>query len=114
MADLGNKTRFIGSIFAASGTLSNGDTLVVNAEDSSTQGLEVQQIIFGSDCSVRIESDADNDGTYEISVSLGTYSGSGISQGNEIRLTAVESMRLVVENTGSQADYLVTGEEMIQ
>lgn len=111
MTDPGDRTRFIGRVFESSATLANGETLTISAGDTTTNGLEVQQIVFGSDCTVTLEADKNEDGTFEHSVEIDSFTGTGISQGNEIRLST-DKMRLVVENTGTEADYIVTGEEM--
>ena len=109
MTDPGDRTRFIGRIFEAADTLANGETLVIDASDASTNAVEINDISHGDDVDVTIEADLDGDGTYEQSITVDSLTGAGISQGNEMQVGT--NTRIVLEAMGSTADYIVTGVE---
>jgi len=97
--------------FVAEKNVTNGNSMTVDASDSGGV-LEVHAIAHGEDCDVLLEADADNDGTYERSVTLDSFSGSGYSGSNEIEVLQTQNMQLKIDNTGSSpADFVVTGAE---
>lgn len=102
-----------GGHFVVSETVSNGSSLTFDASDSRTGMLEVHTISHGTDCDVILRIDTDGDGSFEQSVTLDSFSGEGVSAGNEIEILQTQSMQLKIDNTGSgSADYIITGEEV--
>jgi hypothetical protein len=108
--DPGSRTRFIGRVFESAATLAQNEILIIDASDASTGAATVNQIAHGNDCDVRLESDPDGDGTWEQSVTVDSLTGESISQGNELHISP--NFRLVIENTGAEADFIVTGVEL--
>jgi len=97
--------------FVAQEEVTNGDSMTVDASTSDGV-LEVHAITHGEDCDVLLEADPDNDGTYERSVTLDSFTGAGYSGSNEIEVLQKLNMRLKIDNTGSgPADFVVTGAE---
>lgn len=95
--------------------LADGDSLVIDpAEAEDVPGptfLEINQIVFGGACDVAFAVDLDDDGTYEIEETVDSFSGSGISMGNEILVAQPAGQVLMVTNTsGGPADFSVTGQ----
>lgn len=105
--------KYIGGHWLVSETVSNGDSLTFDAGQANSAALEVHTIAHSGDCDVLLEVDSDNDGTFDQSVTLDSFTGSGVSAGNEIEVLETNSMRLKIDNTsGSSQDYIVTGVEL--
>ena len=74
-----------GRSFSASGTLSDTDELRINPADTKTGSISVHQIAHGADCDVElVESSTDGEYNPDKRVVLDSFTGEGVSQGNEI------------------------------
>jgi len=107
-ADVYNSPPF----FVASGNLDDGDTLVLQPGNVDVDRAVVHVIHHDGSCDVKVYHDADDDNnTYERVVTSDSLSGTGVSQGNEIELTASQ-MKLEITDTsaGTDNDYIITGE----
>lgn len=79
------------------------------------RAFEIHNIVHGAACEVELLVDPDDDGTYEVSVLLDTFTDEGISQGNEIEASEDDNMLVRITNTSSgPSDYVVTGREISQ
>lgn len=100
---------------AESDELADSGDFDVDPADSTTGAFEVHNIAHGAACDVKLLVDPDDDGTYEVSVTLDSFSGEGVSQGNQIEVAAADNMLLRITNTsGGAADFVVTGREVAQ
>lgn len=92
--------------------LANGGDLDVDPSDAG-QGemvVEINQIVHGGSCDVKFLADVDGDGNYEIVETIDSFSGAGVSQGNELQLHEGAGHALRITNTsGGAADYSVAG-----
>lgn len=92
--------------------LANGADLDIDPAEAPGPGptvLEVAQIVHGDDCDVKFLVDVDGDGTYEIDETMDSFTGEGISMGNEVLLYETENQVLRVTNTGSAAAFVISG-----
>lgn len=103
-----------GRSFAASETLSNGGEFIIDPADSKTGSLVIHQIAHGGSCDVElVESSTDSGYTPDKRVTLDSFTGEGVSQGNELEASDQGNLFVVLTNTsGGEADFIVTGEQV--
>lgn len=111
----GDVTSVPGRFYESNAEIVNGQSHDFDPSDTKTGAVEIHNIIHGDDCDVAILVDPDNDGTYERNVTLDSFTGAGISQGNQIELSDDDNMVLRISNTGTAAaDFIVTGRQVSQ
>lgn len=98
---------------AESDDLGNGSDFTIDPSNAGTGAVEIHNIIHDGDCDVKYQIDPDGDSTFEIDVTIDSFTGAGISSANMIELSASNNDQLVITNTsGSTNDYAVTGVEI--
>lgn len=113
MANKSANTRFNGPQFQASQNLDDGDTMdFAPWSNANVDGVIVNNISHENDCDVTLRADSNGDGTYDRSVTLDSFSGSGVSQGNEIIVPEGVQLRISDTSSGSDNDYILTGEKL--
>ena len=101
--------RSAGVIFA-SDTLDDGQSTDITLEGSDVDAAEVHNIIHGGSCTVTVLVDSDNTGSFDKTVDVDTFSGSGISQGNSLELAGDDvALRITDSSGGTGNDYVITG-----
>lgn len=90
--------------------LADGEDWDVNPEDTPYGAVEIHSFVHGGGCDVKYLQDKNQDGTYEINVTIDSLTGSGISQHNKVQAgeNAEEVIR-ITNTSGSPADFAITG-----
>jgi hypothetical protein len=93
--------------------LADASDFNIDPSTAGTGAVEIHSIVHGGAADVKFEIDPDGDGTYEITETIDSVSGAGISQQNKIEISDTNNSRLTITNTsGGAADYAVTGVEI--
>lgn len=100
--------------------LAAGGTLVIDGSGAETGAIEVTELGATVDAEVRKETDIDNDGTFEVSVTVADPNSSdnpttGVwhTQDNNLTVSQSQNHRLVVENiSGGQGQFYYSGFEV--
>jgi hypothetical protein len=103
-----------GRSFAASATLADGEEFRIDPAESKTGSIELHQIAHGAACDVElVESSTDTGYNPTKRITLDSFSGEGVSQGNELEASDQGNLFVVITNTsGGEADFIVTGEQV--
>lgn len=105
--------QFAGNYFVTSETLDSGDHLDVNFGDVDHVGHVVKNIAHGASCDVKLRVEAEEGDSWSgvREVVVDSFSGEGISQGNEIEMGDQNSVTLRITDTsgGVGNDYIVSG-----
>jgi len=103
-----------GRSFAASETLADSAEFRINPAETKTGALEIHQIAHGGACDVElVESSTDTGYNPDKRVTLDSFTGEGVSQGNELEASDQGNLFVVITNTsGGEADFIVTGEQV--
>jgi hypothetical protein len=103
-----------GRSFGASATVADTEEFRINPADSKTGSVVIHQIAHGGGCDVElVESSTDTGYNPDKRVLLDSFSGEGVSAGNEVEVQDQSNLFLVITNTsGSEADFIVTGEQV--
>lgn len=93
--------------------LANGGDLIIDGTGAGTGAVEVFELGGGGAADIYKETDPNDDGTYEVSVLIDSFSGSFHSQKNQLVVTDSNNHRLRINNTsGGPADFFATGMEV--
>lgn len=104
-----------GRAFAASTDgLADSTEWKIDPQDADTGALEIHNIAHGGSCDVELVVSTDDTAyTPGARVALDSFSGEGVSQGNEIEIHDNGNLYLVITNTsGGPADFIVTGRQV--
>ena len=95
--------------FVASQTLESGETMRIDPSMLDVDGIEIQDIGYGSDCTVSISVTT---GGADRTIPYQEFTGSGIEADIGLQLVSGQ-MHLEIENTANEAaaDYFVTATE---
>jgi len=103
-----------GRSFAASATVTDGSEFRINPADTKTGSVVIHQIAHGGACDVElVESSTDTGYNPDKRITLNSFTGQGVSQGNELEASDQGNLFVVITNTsGGEAEYIVTGEQV--
>jgi len=103
-----------GRSYAASATLADTEEFRINPAETKTGSVQIHQIAHGGSCDVElVESSLDSGYSADKRVTLDSFSGEGVSQGNELEASDQGNLFIVITNTsGGEADFIVTGEQV--
>lgn len=112
MSTTASEVTIPGRYFRDAITLANGETYDISAAETKTAAVEIHNIAFSGGCTVYLVAQ-DEDGTDTQTVEIDSFTGSGISQGNQIEITNGENVICRIENTsGGEANYIATGQQV--
>lgn len=98
---------------SSSDGLADTSDFTIDPSNAGTGAVEIHSIVHGGAADVKFEVDVDDDNTYEITETISSVSGAGISQQNKIEISDANNSRLTITNTsGGAADFAVTGVEI--
>jgi len=101
------------SLATASQGVADGSDFTVDGSSTGTGAAQIVEMGGTAAGDVYREVDIDGDGTYEVSVKVGSFSGSWHSQDNTFRVSQSQNSRIRVNNTsGGGADYFAAGFEV--
>lgn len=100
--------------YSAAVTLGASEEWVVNLDDTQSGPVVIRQIAHGGDCDVELATSSDPDSFVEDKrVLLDSFTGEGVSSGNDISVSDAEDVYFVITNTsGAENDYIVTGQQV--
>ena len=110
-------TTIEGRAFATSTTgLADSSEFQINPADTKTNALEIHNIAHGGSVDVDLATSSDDTTfTEDARVTLDSFTGEGISQGNQIEVNDNDNVYLVITNTsGGPIDVIVTGKQVSQ
>ena len=95
--------------------LADGSSWDINPTDTRFGAVEIHSFIHGGACDIVYLQDKNQDGTYEIEVTLDSFTGEGVSQHNKVQAGEdAEEIIRITNTSGSAADFAVTGTGMSQ
>lgn len=96
----------------ASQTLDDGDHMDLNPGELGIDTVEIHSIIHENDCDVKRRIDSTDNGTFDREVTIDSFTGAGISQGNELEIGSNGNsvLRITDTSSGTDNDYILTGE----
>jgi hypothetical protein len=93
--------------------IADGSSLTVNPRDTGVPAARIEQYSGSASAEVYFEVDPDEDGTYEISVLIDSFSGAFHVENAATRVNPNANERLRIENaSGGSADFTVNGVEI--
>lgn len=93
--------------------LADGGDLIIDGSSSGTGAVEIFEIGGAAAADVIKETDPDADSTFEVSVTIDSFSGSFHSQKNQLVVSQSNDHRLRINNTsGGAADFYAVGMEV--
>lgn len=113
MANKSPDIRKTNKLFVLSQTLDDADTLDIDPSTDDLDDIIVHNIAHDADCDVVLRVDSNANGTFDREVTIDSFSGNGVSQGNSVEVTTNQMMLRITDTSGGTGnEYIVTGEEV--